>query len=379
MKTAQICPKGFVSIYYKSLQRNNGLGQSGRRDHHINIICQIQTSLIEVRMRIIAFVLCLLIAPITSAGEAKHSQLVKLLLEKVSENYVMEEKLTEITRSLSDVQMQAEFNELEDPAKIAEILNLTLQQHDKHFGVRWSNPTRKDDKLVYEGWFSKLDRKHSGFKKVEILEGNIGYIDFWGFDNVNAKSESRAHTALQFVSESDALIFDLRNNRGGSADMVRLISSYLLEGRVHLSSIYWKESDSTTEFWTYADIENGAQSAVPVYVLTSKATFSAAEEFAYNLQALKRATIIGEVTKGGANPWKIFDLTDSFRVAIPIAKAVNPITNRNWEGVGVQPDIVTSKDGAFSVAYKLALEELQSSKVTQEQLKEIEEALQSIK
>ncbi|MFC6977417.1 S41 family peptidase [Microbulbifer taiwanensis] len=319
-----------------------------------------------------------MITPIVSAQEHKSDRLVNLIQEKITKNYVMEEKVPDIISSLSSVQMKAEFSGSDDPAKISEILSSSLQLHDKHFAVRWSDPAHKNEKVVYEGWFSKLDRKNSGFKRVEILEGNIGYIDFWGFDNVNDKSRSRAQSAMQFVSETNALIFDLRNNGGGSADMVRLISSYLLKGRVHLNSIYWKESDSTTEFWTYSDIENSSQSEVPVYVLTSKDTFSAAEEFAYNLKALERATIIGETTKGGANPWKFFDLIDNYRVSIPIAKAVNPITNGNWEGTGVQPDIVAGRDSAFSVAYKLALENLQSSEVPQEQLKEIEEALQSL-
>ena len=330
-------------------------------------------------MRIICILLSVLIAPIACADDLKHEQLVNLLKEKIAKNYVMEESVPDIISALSSVQLKTEFNSTDDPAKIAEILNSSLQLHDKHFAVRWSEPAHKTEQVVSEGWFSKLDRKNSGFQRVEILDGNIGYIDFWGFDNVNAKSKSRAHSAMQFVSETDALIFDLRNNGGGSADMVRFISSYLLKGRVHLNSIYWKESDSITEFWTYSDIESSAKSEVPVYVLTSKDTFSAAEEFAYNLKALKRATIIGETTKGGANPWKFFDLTDNYRVAIPIAKAVNPITKTNWEGIGVQPDIVASKDAALNVAYKLALKNLQSSKVSQAQLKEIKETLQSLK
>ncbi|WP_348733048.1 S41 family peptidase [Rheinheimera texasensis] len=330
-------------------------------------------------MRIICLVLSVWIAPIVSAEAHKSDQLVNLIQEKITNNYVMGDKVPDIINSLSSVQIKAEFSGSDDPAKIAEILSSALQRHDKHFAVRWSDPASKTEKVVYEGWFSQLDRKNSGFQRVEILDGNVGYIDFWGFDNVNDKSKSRAQSAMQFVSETDALIFDLRNNGGGSADMVRLISSFLLKGRVHLNSIYWKESDSTTEFWTYSDIENSSQSKVPVYILTSKDTFSAAEEFAYNLKALKRATIIGETTKGGANPWKFFELIDNYQIAIPIAKAVNPITNTNWEGTGVQPDILASKDSAFSVAYKLALENLQSSEVPPEQLKEIKKALQSLK
>lgn len=97
-----------------------------------------------------------------------------------------------------------------------------------------------------------------------------------------------------------------------------------------------------------------------MYVLIDADTFPAAEEFACNLQALKRATIVGEVTKGGANPWEFFDLIDRFQIGIPIAKVINPITKNNWEGVGVQPDIVSSRHDALGIAHEYVLRTLKA-------------------
>lgn len=157
--------------------------------------------------------------------------------------------------------------------------------------------------------------------------------------------------------------------------MVRLISSYLLPGGIHLNSFYWRASDSTTEFWTLATIDGEKRVTVPVYVLTSKDTFSAAEEFAYNLKHLGRAKVVGEATKGGANPWQFFELGDGFRAAIPIAKAINPATLSNWEHVGVQPDQPIVAERALELAYRSALIELKQKTADPSRLLELDRAL----
>jgi len=311
----------------------------------------------------------------TEVSMQQKELLLESLVTNISAQYVMENQLSDIVKSLKETEKSAGFSKVSSPAEIAQVLTSVLRQHDKHFAVRWTDPDATKVVSVYEDWFAKLDRKNSGFQRVEVLEGNIGYIDFWGFDTVNERSKKRAEVVMAMIADTDAIIFDLRKNGGGSADMVRLLSSYLFEQPVHLNSIYWKSSDTTSEFWTFAKVNGKAQPKVPVYVLTSLDTFSAAEEFAYNLKALKRAVVVGEVTKGGANPWKFFDLEQGFQVAIPIAKAFNPITKTNWEGVGVQPDIKVSKDKAFDTAYELALKNLKQKPVPAEQSKDIDKAL----
>ena len=241
------------------------------------------------------------------------------------------------------------------PAAVADLLTGELRRFDQHFGVQWNAPDGKASPPAGESWFAKLDRQNSGFRRAEVLEGNVGYIEFWGFDEVNERSMSRVAKAMAMVATTDALIFDLRQNGGGSGDMVRLLSSYLLPGGIHLNSFYWRASDSTTEFWTLERVDGEKRTSVPVYVLTSKDSFSAAEEFAYNLQHLGRAMIVGEVTKGGANPWQFFELGDGFRAGIPIAKAINPVTLGNWEHIGVQPDYPVAANDALAVAHRSAL------------------------
>ena len=89
-----------------------------------------------------------------------------------------------------------------------------------------------------------------------------------------------------------------------------------------------------------------------VYILTSHRTGSAAEEFTYDMKEEKRATVVGEVTGGGANPCDDLSIGKHFTVLIPIGYSVNPITHTNWESVGIKPDIEVAAADALTVAEK---------------------------
>src|SRR5262249_52418714 len=96
----------------------------------------------------------------------------------------------------------------------------------------------------------------------------------------------------------------------------------------------------------------------PLYVLTGEATFSAAEECAYDLQALKRATLVGEVTGGGANPNELVPLSLGFMMSVAIGKVENAVTHGNWEGVGVKPDVAVPDARALKTAHVMALRKM---------------------
>ena len=97
-------------------------------------------------------------------------------------------------------------------------------------------------------------------------------------------------------------------------------------------------------------------------MLTSSRTFSGAEEFTYNLKNLKRATIVGETTGGGAHPVSGHRIDDRFVIGVPFARAINPITKTNWEGTGVEPDVKVAAPDALTTAQKLAAGKLAQSK-----------------
>ena len=148
----------------------------------------------------------------------------------------------------------------------------------------------------------------------------------------------------------------MTESSGGAPEMSALVSSYLFDDKpVHLNDLYHRLNNITTSFWTNPNVEGKRFGAdKPVFVLTSFKTFSAGEEFSYNLQQLKRATIIGETTGGGANPGDVRPLGQDMFVFIPDERAINPISKTNWEGVGVTPDIAVSPDQALEKALALA-------------------------
>ena len=261
--------------------------------------------------------------------------------------------------------------------KFADKLTEDLQSisKDKHLRVRFSpqdakemlaanNSEEEDEKK----WNEMLAKENYGFKKVERLPGNIGYIDFTNFASPKYSKET-VTAVMKFVENCDALIFDLRQNGGGDPAGVQLICSYLFgEEPVHLNDLYFRPKDKTEEFWTLRKVDGKKMPDVPVYVLTSNYTFSGAEEFAYNLKNLKRAAIIGETTGGGANPGGPMAANEYFLVFVPTGKAINPITKTNWEGVGVTPDVQISSDKALEKARIMAMENL-AAKIQNQQMK----------
>lgn len=206
-----------------------------------------------------------------------------------------------------------------------------------------------------------------GFERVERLPGNIGYLDLRGFDGFPEASDT-AIAAMSFLANTDALIVDVRENGGGSPAMIGRICSYLFDEVVHLNDIYWRESDRTEQFWTSPQVEGRRYGGrKPVYVLTSRRTFSAAEEFTYDLKALGRATIVGESTGGGAHPGGTRPITRDFAVWVPSGRAINPITKTNWEGTGVQPDVPVEARLARETAHLDALRKLRSAATARQQ------------
>jgi C-terminal processing protease CtpA/Prc len=201
-------------------------------------------------------------------------------------------------------------------------------------------------------------RVNYGFEKVERMQGNIGYIDIRGFTPPEVGGETGA-AAMTFVANTDALIVDLRFNGGGEPAMVAFLTSYLFDEPTHLNDIYERYTDSTQQWWTSGFVPGrrfGGKK--PLFVLTSSRTFSGGEEFAYNLKNLKRGTLIGETTGGGAHPVNGVKVSDHFEIGVPFARAISPITKTNWEGVGVAPDISMPADQALDAAYLMALEKV---------------------
>ena len=240
----------------------------------------------------------------------------------------------------------------EDLQSVSRDLHLRVVFDPEPPGGETGGPT-PEQQARYE---AQLRRDNYCFRKVERLAGNVGYLKLDCFAQADLGG-STAIAAMSFLSGSDALIFDLRDNGGGSPSMIQLLISYLLEGEpTHLNSFYIRKGDRTEQFWTNAWVPGKRMPDVPVFVLTSGRTFSAAEEFTYNLKNLKRATLVGETTGGGAHPVDFHRVKGyPVGVALPFGRAINPISGTNWEGTGVEPDVKVPMAEALEVAHARAL------------------------
>lgn len=249
--------------------------------------------------------------------------------------------------------------------QLADILTAQLQDlaEDRALRLHYSpaplphldpNATLTADELAQQQAMGR--RRSYDINRVERLAGNVGYVQLFGFEPPEFAGDALA-AALTLVAHTDALILDLRHNQGGSAAMVALLCSYLLPPypAVHLNDLYWAAEDRTQQWWTMPHLAGPRYLDRPVFVLTSPETFSAAEECAYNLQTLQRATIVGETTRGGANPGRGFRLHDHFWVFMPTGRAINPITQANWEGTGVRPEVKVPTEVALETAHLIAL------------------------
>ena len=322
-------------------------------------------------------------APIDAATRR---QILDAAILEMKQSYVFPEVARKVETELQRQWKAAVFDGIVDGDAFADRLTAELRAvtKDKHIRVRYSDtplPQRTNDGPSAEetARYQQEERaRNFGVERVERLPGNIGYIDLRGFAPVEWAGETLS-AAMTLVANTDALIVDLRKNGGGDPAAVAFLSSYLFDTRTHLNNLYWREGDQTVQFWTHEWVPGKRFGQhKPVYVLTSAATFSGAEEFSYNLKNLKRATLIGETTGGGANPGDVRRLSTNFSMFVPTGRAISPITGTNWEGTGVEPDIRTEAPRALDEAQKKALEHLIAAEVDAQRKRLLQEWLAEI-
>lgn len=290
----------------------------------------------------------------------------------LQKNYIFPDVADKMAQDLKANLKNGKYSSLTNPSEFASQLTRDLQavSNDKHLRIVYdprviaaekSAVTEEDRAKLESEWAEEMKRNNYGFQEVKIMDGNIGYLDLREFADPKFAGET-ASAAMNFLSNADAIIIDLRQNGGGSPAMIQLITSYFFSPEpVHLNNFYYRPADETTQTWTLPFVPGRRRPDIDIYILTSKNTFSAAEEFSYNLKNLRRATLIGETTGGGAHPTGSVIATDKFYVRVPKGRAINPITKTNWEGVGVKPDIEISADQALKTAHAKALEKLKKA------------------
>jgi len=231
--------------------------------------------------------------------------------------------------------------------------------HDKHLKVSVLTVDAGKQARLTDEQQALVDRRLAyGLMGIRHLPANIGYLKLSYFEQGEAGAKL-VETALGLLQDTDALIIDLRQNRGGGGASDEAFLGHLSRTPIPMAKITWRTEAGGSEVMQREPRKPAGGPLYPdkpVYVLTSSRTFSAAEAFAYDLKAAHRATLVGEVTGGGANPSNMpTPLGYGFRVFIPNGKVTHPTTGTNWEGVGVQPDVVTPANAALTEAYRLAL------------------------
>jgi len=312
--------------------------------------------------------------------------IIQLTLEK----YVFPETGDRIARYIQNNLDSGVYDDITEGNELAVRLTMDLRSisKDSHWSVVYDpdrvpnqvDPEMEDDQERLANYLEMARKTNFGFEEVKRLKGNIGYIDLRRFDPSEYGGETGV-AAMNFVANCDALIFDLRHNHGGYPSMVQLITSYLFEpAPVHINTFYYRPTGEPQQFWTFPHVPGKRRPDIPVYVLISGATGSGAEEFAYNLKSMNRATLVGEVTAGAAHPVTKEVVQGHFDVRLPYGRPINPVTLGNWEGVGVEPHIAVPAVEALKTAHLHALDGLinncvvESEQFTLDWMKEIIEA-----
>lgn len=311
---------------------------------------------------------------------SSRAQIVNALADKMRDVYVLPEVGERAEKKLKQKLKDGGYDSLKYAVGLASELTHDLQTigHDLHLRVDYgvpSNPSPDDVQTVDDKAtaLKQLKSINFGVGTVEKLPGNIGYLSMSAF-TLSKYAAKPIAAAMARLADSAALIIDMRQNGGGEPETVALLSSYLFDKRTHLCDGYGRDGKRTEQFWTtekVAGVKFGQNK--PIYVLMSSRTFSAAEEFSYNLKSLKRATLVGEVTGGGAHGGDFRRLTDNFYAFIPDVRAVNPVTNTNWESTGVEPDVPASAQTALLVAQKLAIQALSTTEKNVQKLQTLRE------
>jgi Peptidase family S41/N-terminal domain of Peptidase_S41 in eukaryotic IRBP len=304
--------------------------------------------------------------------EATREKTIDAISEKLTEYYVYPDVAAKMIQAIRDHQEHGDYRSMTDGFEFADALATDMRaiSHDKHLHVSYdpfilpeqpsSSPGRSQPSPSEQARRrSMLENQNCTFSKIEILPHNVGYIKFGAFPPPDICGPTVV-AAMNFLAHTDALIFDLRENHGGDPSMVDFMVSYLFSQSTHINDLSNRHENEIHQFWTVPWVPGPRFVDQPVYVLTSHQTFSGGEEFTFDLQTQKRATIVGETTGGGAHPVEGLPAGDHFSIGVPFARAINPVTHGDWEGKGVEPDVKVSAADALATAEKLAADKLAS-------------------
>lgn len=319
-----------------------------------------------------------------SASERK--EVIDRAIVVLNEQYLFPAVAANIEKAIRANETQGRYNRIDSSIAFATKLTEDLQAiaHDLHLRVRFQAggfpPMPPPDTPVppelIEAERTFLGKLNYHFDNTQVLAGNVGYIRVNGFvDGIYL--DDVLGGAMEFVARTDSMIIDARHNAGGAPSGVAHFASYFFGPTpLLLNEIHYHRLGIVDRFHTQAQVKGPRYLGKPVYVLTGPMTFSAGEEFSYDLQQHGRAVTIGEASGGGAHVAHGVNLTERFGLSVPVGEARNPVSGSNWERTGVIPDIAVPAELALLHAHVVALKaRISSPELAPDERFLIEEAL----
>jgi Peptidase family S41/N-terminal domain of Peptidase_S41 in eukaryotic IRBP len=293
---------------------------------------------------------------------AERQRVLDAAVSNLKQHYIYPDVAQKMSEALLAHQKHGEDDAITDGHAFAHQLTTQMRDvsHDMHLELVYSQdplpsqPTGPTPEGLAR-YREAMRQSNCTFEKVQTLPHNIGYLKMNSFPDRSA-CEQTARAAMASLNHADALIMDLRDNRGGMPDTVAFVSAYLFD---HPEYLYNPRENTTEQSWTHSPVPGNKIADKPVYVLTSSRTFSGAEQFCYDLKMLKRVTLVGETTGGAAHAGVWYRIDDHFGMGIPETKPINPYATPDWAGTGVEPDVRVKAADALAAAVKLAESKLQ--------------------
>lgn len=311
---------------------------------------------------------CLLHSPLIE-GAAQEEQLQASVIERLQselrESYAFKGRAAWLVESLARNQQLGEYSGL-GAAALGSALTEDLRgwTSDKHFMIAQMPALAAElEARSARGTDDEEPRDdpqeaavNYGVRRAEMLDDQVALVHL---DRVaySPNTVFAFQEALASLPEAAALVLDLRDNHGGSAEMVPLLlSCFFARGeQVELGTRYWRPTDRTTPIQTRPELPGVRYYDHPILILTSADTRSAAEALAYHLRAFGRAYVVGERTSGGAHPADMVSLGDGMVALIPMGIVTSARTGTDWEGRGVPLDVSCPAEDALDRAHELAL------------------------
>lgn len=307
-------------------------------------------------------------------------RLVENIIRELRARYIAPEKIKEIETYLRTKLKSGGYNKIENAGQLASALTQDLRSagKDLHLLVAY-DPALERALLAAPQTpsydlqelppsverLTELRQANYDFRQVEIMRGNVGYLELRSFVDLNYSKET-AVAAMNFLANTDAVIIDLRKNPGGFINLEIFLASYFYGADpVELLSRYHREGDVTIKDWTWREVPGKRNPHIDLYILTSGETGSAGEGFSFIMQQRKRAKIIGEKTSGAGYGNKETPVGDGFVFFVSVYRQFDSRTGRGWQEVGVEPDTVVPAERALSVAHFEAIKNL-AAKATDE-------------